>query len=341
VTESTEAPAVSTHRWWHVLVLALLALLAWIFVDVTGLLEVLGEVRLAPLLLLIVLGLLDRFLMAAKWSQLLAAVGVHLPLGAALSAYFQASFVNRIVPTTLGGDLVRGVRASTRDTREHVVASMVMEKVIGVLGAVALAAAGAVMLVPELHARGWGWAVWIIAAAGVLSLAALVVSLSDTVVRRRLRPLSRLLKRPGLARVAGRLHDAYRDYRKCPSALVIHFLLTVLEQIVQVAVVYVCARAVGAETPALALLAVIAVSELFRKVAWMLEGWGLGELARILFLTLVAMETHRAVAIAILYHAVAWVVALPGAVLFVINRRGRRSAPASARSRGDPPSDPA
>ncbi len=314
------------RRLAHLLVLALLAVLAWFFLEPRRLLEALGAVRLGPLLVLLGVALADRLLMAVKWSQLLAATGVHLPLASVISAYLQASFVNRVVPMSLGGDIVRGVAASRPESRDRVVASMVMEKAVAVVGAVALALAGAAALAPALIARGWGSMVWSLAGLGAVVLVLILLSLSERVVRTLFRPVSGLSQRMGTSRLLGRLHAAYRGYRSRPGALAVHFLLTLIEQALQVLVVFLCARSVGIDAPASVLVPVIAVSELVRKLALVLQVWGLGELGRVLTLSLAAVDANRAVAVALLYHAVAWIVALPGALLLVLRRPAARTA---------------
>ncbi len=85
----------------------LLGVLVFVVAEPAELLALLSGSRLMPLLAAVALSALDRFVMAYKWSLLLAARGVAVGLWTAVRAYFASSLVGLILPVTVGADAMR------------------------------------------------------------------------------------------------------------------------------------------------------------------------------------------------------------------------------------------
>ena len=311
---------ISARTLLHIAVLITLALAAWRYIDFRVLFATLRSTAPVTLVLLTGICFIDRGLMAIKWWQLLRAGGANPSLAHVWSVYLQASFVAPLLPTSLGGDVLRGVKvAADAESKNAVVASMAVEKVIGVLGAVTFATVASVLLRGHVGRPGVGLLLLAPPAAGLLTLALFWGSLSQKIGAR----LSGWMPGEKLKHLVARLHGAYATYRGVPGALALNLLLTCIEQAVQIAVVYGCARAVGVDAPALELFAVAALSDFVRKVAIVVGGWGLAEFARVMVFSLACVEPSRALALSVLVHSVAIVASLPGAALLLRHRTHR------------------
>jgi hypothetical protein len=110
-------------------------------------LQALGRTQPWPILVAVLLVLVDRTLMACRWLVLLRPFsGPDGPrLGAVMRIFFVSTFVGTFLPASVGGDAVRAYAL----TRERVdasaaVASVVMDRMLGVLSVLVMAVVGLV-----------------------------------------------------------------------------------------------------------------------------------------------------------------------------------------------------
>jgi uncharacterized protein (TIRG00374 family) len=109
-------------------------LLSALFLDLNQVLSVLRRVSVPWLLFILVVSTFDRLLMAYKWSVLLRALQVEMPLAQIIRFCYQGMFVGTFLPSSIGGAVLRAywVSRSTGATPE-VYASLLMEKIIGMV----------------------------------------------------------------------------------------------------------------------------------------------------------------------------------------------------------------
>lgn len=107
---------------------------------------------------------------AIRWKRVLAHLGASQPYGVLVADTLVSSTYNMLLPTNIGGDVVRALRCSRRLDRGHFAwSSVLFERLVGVV-ALALLAVPGLALVPG-HMRALGWAV---AVAVLVSVVALV-----------------------------------------------------------------------------------------------------------------------------------------------------------------------
>ena len=175
--------------------------------------------RVSPLefAVLLLLATLDRLLMGLRWGVLLRLAGVRLPLARAVRLFYQASAVGTLLPSHLGGDLLRGWWAAREGAPGHpVAASLVMERLLGLVSAANWAVLGGVLLaVHRAPGRAWAWAgLGLLAALAGNGLFALSLSRpAHALVLRRLGRLGRSWP----ARLAQRFYAAYPYSCGCTS----------------------------------------------------------------------------------------------------------------------------
>jgi uncharacterized membrane protein YbhN (UPF0104 family) len=144
-TASPPAKRAGIHKWlsW---ILALGALAGCLLLFDPG--DMLAKVRqlsAREIALVLVLLTIDRVLMALKWHLLLDIGGARLSPLTTIRIYYQGWLVGAFLPTHLGGDLLRAHLVAQRTGVMHpVFASVVMEKVIGLISAANWGIAGGV-----------------------------------------------------------------------------------------------------------------------------------------------------------------------------------------------------
>lgn len=125
-----------------------IGILVWIFsrIPLRDLWSRLSNISLADVALLVVLGLLQQVVAAARWWRLFARLGERLPFSAVLRDLMVGMFFNMFLPTSFGGDVIRALRAGRRiPTAYHAWSSSLLERLIGMLSLAVVGAVGALL----------------------------------------------------------------------------------------------------------------------------------------------------------------------------------------------------
>lgn len=100
-----------------------------------------GELRWGWMLQAFALHSLGVLIAFVRWFGLVRMLGIRIPLGDSLRLSFVGSLFNLIIPGAVGGDLVKAAYlARMQIPRTRVIASMVIDRLLGLLGLFLLAA---------------------------------------------------------------------------------------------------------------------------------------------------------------------------------------------------------
>lgn len=267
----------------------------------------------------------DRILMIVKWIPL---VRVLLPSTAVIPtarAYLGAMFASLFLPSSVGGDAVRAFAVGRDQSRiPEVAVSIFVERALGffALCAVTLGALLAAMgsIGPSAPARSiLPWVVTVAGVGAMLIWLPMVAGSSD-------KPQS-----GGgglLARVKGlwrRLLRAYRSYSGHGGRLLGVGLLSMLEQLFPIAVVWLLATSLDVSVELLAIAVATPIAMFVMRLPIAIDGLGVVEGTLVYFLSLFGVPGDGALAIAVANRAVKTVVLLPGA-WFVSDLRSSHEA---------------
>lgn len=318
------------RRWPTLLRLLVTAALLTLLLRMVGLREVgraIASTRPWPFALACILGLLDRALMIGKWYPLLHAQVPEVPLRRAARAYLAAGFAAYFLPTSVGADALRSVALGRgRRAVAEVGASVVVERLLGLLGALTLA------LVSLFLARGgpawrlaallpWAGAAWALALGAVLALcnrrlaAAIAARLPDpTATGGR-----------GAALLA-RLAAAAERYRRTPGTVAGVAAMSAIEQLFPVLILWAVARSLALPIPFITMLAAVPLAMFVGRLPVSLAGLGVFEGTLVAILALYGVAHADALAIGIVARVVEVGAQLPGA-LFWSDLAARDTAP--------------
>jgi uncharacterized protein (TIRG00374 family) len=280
----------------------------------------LARVSPVELAILLTLATLDRVLMGLKWGLLLHLVDVRLSFARAVRIFYKASFAGTLLPIQVGGDLLRAYWAvQAGGTGYPVAASLVMERLLGLLSAANWALAGAVVLVTRLapdHVRPLvGGGLLAVLAADVL----FVLSLSERMHGHMQRRLGRL----GGSRLGGmlqRFHAAWALYGRDRRGLLLAAVLTLAEHGVQLLVVLAIAWSIDVTAYSVPLLAAAALFLLLARLPLAPDGWGVAELTAIGVFGLAGVAAADAFSLSLIGHVVPLLALAPGLVLLLVGR---------------------
>lgn len=302
-------PAPALSRWLRVAVTALLV--AWVVVTVEW--TEFGRTVLATDLLYLALAVLVSPLLVLvntwKWRMLLRPLGVSGGFGTCFQLYLLSKFFNNILPTHVGGDVLRGIMLGRPQGRTAPsLASVAVERVTGLSALLLLALAVLAWDGGEVFPPLVSWGA--LGAVGAL-LCAMALILSPGI-------LARVRARAHLPLVGKleRFQSAVQQYRGHPRALLAAFAVSFAFYALAVANVFLSARAFGAPlgpaeaavaTPVLMLIMLFPVS---------VGGLGLTEWAYIFVLGLYGVSPEVALSTALLMRAKTILLGLAGALLY-------------------------
>jgi uncharacterized protein (TIRG00374 family) len=306
-----------------------------------------------PLVAAILLVVVDRTLMAWRWLWLLVpfaprpssagdrAVSTGAPdaaqpatrptvgLAAVLHVFFVSTFVGTFLPASVGGDAVRATAMARLGVpMADAVASVFMDRVLGVLGILAMGVIGLwlardLLTRPELLAAVL--AAFAVTAAGCAAVAAAVFSAQ---VAARLIALVQHLPWARVHAAGSAVVGAVQRYATHHGLLAAVTLASIGVQVLRVLQAWCLGLALGIDAPLATYVAFVPIILLVMLLPITVNGLGTSQAAFVLFFGAAGVSSPQAFALSVLFVALGVVGNLPGGVLWA--RSGLTPAPRAA-----------
>lgn len=264
--------------------------------------------------------LVAKFVWAARWRRILLAGGVRRGFWDLLALVHMGLFFNSFLPTSVGGDLVRGYYASGSGGKTASYAALLVERGIGF---VAMLAVGGVAAFLALFEEAPPFPPPIL--VGVALVAGLAVALGLLIPRVGWVDWisGRLASRGGrLARLAPPLSESSRLFRTGASSPAIVGWSIAL-QFVAVLFHVACARAVGIEVPLLDFFLIVPASVVASMIPISLNGLGIREGVLVALTTVRGAGGADAGGFALLALLLSTLFAGIGGILYALGMLGR------------------
>ncbi len=280
--------------------LVLIACIAWWLGGLGKVVAVIGRMSFGGAAVVVILLTLDRALMTFKWMLLLKARGADIRFSPAMKIYCASMIWGMFLPTTVGADTIRAVSvARTGINTNEVVASIVIERMIGFLSVLLLGLVSLALLSTNglLESRFMGlW--WGALTTILLGMIVLVASFSNKVFHLVHDQILGRLPNNRIATKLRKFHDTYRSYRNNMGTLIAFFVLTFAEQFVAIAQCWLVAAGLGIHVGILYVIMAVPLSLLVSRIPIGIDGLGTFEAAFAFLLSLVGISGAEAVAIA-------------------------------------------
>jgi uncharacterized protein (TIRG00374 family) len=212
------------------------------------------------------------FAMALRWRVLLVASGVEVPFFVLLRLHYMAFFFNTFMPGGAGGDIIKAMYVTRHSDQKTAAATMVLiDRVVGLVGLLALAGAVVLLDYRELHG--------IAAQVGTISIALIVLFvLYFSAWFRKLIRYEALIERLPQSEVLKKIDAALFALLAQKRALAVAFSITVALQVVEVAGVWLAGQALGLSNARFVhYLAFVPIGYLFNALPISFGGIGLME----------------------------------------------------------------
>jgi uncharacterized membrane protein YbhN (UPF0104 family) len=268
------------------------------------------------------------FVLAAwRWQRVLAVFDTHVPLRTLLKHYLAGQFVGNVLPSTVGGDVLRIARVTKdTDSREIAFASVVIERLTGFFALPLLTIVG-FLARPDLFEYGRSWIALAIAGATLGFLGLILVLAASP------RLAGRFKDHENWMRFIGTVHVGIDRLRRDPRDAFGALGAAVLYQVAVVAAVYCAVHTIGLTIPNAAVVAFVPAVAMAQVVPISVGGLGVREGMLALLLHPLGVQTGQAVAVGLLWYAMTLIVSLLGAPAFAIGHRKAEPAPAPTRPR--------
>jgi glycosyltransferase 2 family protein len=270
----------------------------------------------------VALVLIDRSLMALRWIDLLAALtpGSRPPFGRVLRIFFVSSFVSNFVPS-VAADLYRAYALARCDVHlAESAASVLMDRVLGVLSMVIVGAC-ALPFAGELGIeRGLVFALTI-AFAGCAVAGVMVFSerVSTAFVR-----MARVVPLRAIERMTGGLAEAVRRYSQHHAELARVLAMSIAVQAIRVVQAWCLGQALGLQLPLPTYFAVIPVILLIMQIPVTINGLGTTQVAFVALLGAAGADAARSTALSLLFLVLGVIGSLPGGLIYALDDRAER-----------------
>ena len=269
----------------------------------------LSSIGLADLVILFALSVPLIYVSVVKWRAFLSHLGIEARVGHLFQLYLVGYFVNLIMPSALGGDIVRSLYVGRNVDRVRAVSATLLERYTGCVAMIAMAL-GAVWWAPQAT-PGIRFAVVLVACAAIVGTIALRTGIS-------MRVLSLLRAPAGITAKVARLQDGIEWGLKDRGLLIKAGFLSVVFHLLTVVNTAAVAHAVGwTPIPWGDLLVVVPIILIVSALPFSPQGLGIQEGAFLFFLHSVGATTGEALAVGLVLRAKSYVLAALGGLLWL------------------------
>jgi len=282
-----------------------------------------GALTVSLLVLAVVTALVGVVLSAWRWQRVLLLFDARVRISALFSHYVVGLLVGNVLPSTIGGDVVRVARASnTVGSGEVSFGSVVLERLTGFVALPVLVFAG-FALQPSLADRANAWIALLIAAITLALLAVILFAAGHP------RLAGRFAERESWARFIGAVHVGVERLRREPRHIAPILGTALLFQASQIAMFAFIFRALDLDVPIAAVIAFTPAVLMLQVLPITFSGLGVREGALVLFLHSFQVSNAQAGAAGLLWWGCMIVVSMLGAPAFAVGHRPH--APDSAK----------
>jgi uncharacterized protein (TIRG00374 family) len=287
--------------------------------DLAALGSVASRADPALLALTFALYVLDRFAAAHRWRVLYAEGGERLEMLRAVRVYLESGFLGAAVPSGVGSDVIRArLVAPDGATFRHAIGSVVLERLLGTVALVLVAAAALVFLGPR---DSWATALpALLVGAGVVAAgAALILAppVPARIVERTRGALGTALRH------FVDVHERVRGYGRVPGVLAVSFAIAVGQQILLTLINWVLALALHVPVPLAAMLWMWPIVMLAVRLPLSILGFGVREALLLGFFASIGLPPEQAVILGLLSGLLDLVFLGIGGLLWVVAPAGR------------------
>jgi glycosyltransferase 2 family protein len=254
-------------------------------------------------------------LSAWRWQRVIDAFGVHVPLRTLTTHYFAGQFVGNVLPSTIGGDVLRVTRSAKNiGSTETAFAAVALERLTGFLALPLLCACG-FLIEPTLIESSHAWVALLVSGIALAALGTILFLAGHP------KAAGRFEGRESWVRFLGAVHVGILALRQDRRQIVGVLGTAIVYQVSVIATVGFLDLTLGSGVSFGALVAFIPVVAMAQVVPISLSGLGIREGMLVLLLHPLGISSGHAVGLGLAWYATMLLVSLLGAPAFAVGNR--------------------
>ncbi len=290
-------------------------------IDLAGIWEIIRGANKVFLAFAFLVFFLNYFLCLLRWSMLLRAADIHLPLKRVIISFSGGIFFNLFLPSTIGGDVMRSadLAAHTRKTSE-VIASVFVDRLSGYTGLVILTLLAVVF--------GWQYVQNASVLLSVIIITAILVGVLLVVFNKAAYSMiSKFLSTPGAGKIKASLKNLHHEihiFRRQKKMLLNSVLLSLLVQVTGPLSFYLIATSIGINIKAIYFFVFLPIIGAITLLPISIGGLGLRDASTIFYFGKAGVDEHMSLAMSLLSFAFIIIFGAIGGIIYVLTVRHRR-----------------
>ncbi|MDH5185539.1 MAG: flippase-like domain-containing protein [candidate division WOR-3 bacterium] len=296
-----------------------LALLTWLLSKV-NLKESISQMRSAhPLFLLLsVITFLFLILISVwRWKIILNARNQHFATGYLTKVYFAGWFFNNILPTSIGGDVIRVIYSIKENNKTLAFSATFVDRMIGFVGLFFFALCASFSLLILRRQTSF----LVLNIFGFLILLLIVLILFSDRAHRMFSKIFGRIKIFRIGEIFEKVYATVKEYRKFKMALFLSFLLSLLLQADFALTWYFAGYAVGAKISVLYYFLYIPIIGLLTMIPLSIGGLGIRENSFVAFFSNLGLAETIATSTSLLFLIINFIYAIIGGIVFLFLKR--------------------
>lgn len=256
-----------------------------------------------------------------RWNMLLKAAGIEAPFKKIIRSFAGGVFFSMVLPSTIGGDLVRSVdlAAHTKKGKE-VVATVLLDRLSGYVGLVIVALTAVIFGREYIVHKSVGITLAII--IGVL-IAVLLVLFNSFIYKK----INKFLDRPNAGKIREtirNLHEEIHYFRNKKMMIIKNLFLSFIIQLIIPVSFYLTGLAIGVKINLLYYLIFLPIIGAITLLPISIGGFGVRENITISFFGLAGVAADKSGSMSLINDFFILVFVLAGGVIYVLTLRNRR-----------------
>ncbi len=287
-------------------------------VDVQTFLQTLRDADLKLVFLGLVSLFLAIFFLSFRWKLLLRAHEIEMPLFSLNKFYYIGFFFNNFLPTSIGGDLSRAyLLAKESDNRAVAVGSVFLERIIGLIATLSLAAFSLIWLIKYFSSLR-------IIYATLILFAAIAIFLAFILSRRLYRGVEKILSFftfYGIGEKITKVLDTLHFFRNKKGILLGAFGASLLAQFMLITMNFLLARSLGLDQISFGYFFLLVPVTFVLSLLPSINGLGVRDVGYVFLLTRNGLTATQALSLSILVTLLPLVISVAGGVSLLTYRR--------------------
>jgi glycosyltransferase 2 family protein len=306
-------------------------LLAWLLSKV-NIKDSLNQMKNANLLILLIAVVIFLFLILIsvwRWKIILDARNIKFSFGYLVKIYFACWFFNNILPTSIGGDVIRVIYTIKDNNKTGAFSATFVDRMIGFVGLFVIALIASLLILLTRHQTRF----LTFNILGLIILVAIILMLFSDRAHRFFSRIFRRIKIFRLGDIIDRAYGAVKTYREKKAALFASLLLSLLLQADLSLTWFFTGYAIGSRISATYYFLFIPIVGLLTMIPLTIGGLGIRENSFVAFFTAAGLLAKvQATSISLLYLVINFFFALIGGIMFLFLKRNAPEIKLSASS---------